>query len=316
MNDTNKFGEYCIERLDENKLKDIETLHEAVYKRRPAKNYFLKKYNTAYTGVQFIGYLAYNKDKIPTAFFGVIPCFIQYDNKVVLSAQACDEMTLSECRHKGLFVELATMTFDLCRTTGINLLFGFPNQNSYHGFVNRLGWKVTENMELFVIPVNAFKLESLLRNFKWSKWIYKKYARWILHKYILSEPGLLTSIIAQGFGGVYRDDVYLKYKTYSDTQVLKIGNAKVWMKIQNGFVIGDIEVARQDFDKAINAIKKIARHLGVANILFQSSPGIRLHIWLARKYDPVPSFPIIFLDLGADLPLDKLKFCFADSDIF
>ena len=43
--------------------------------------------------------------------------------------------------------------------------------------------------------------------------------------------------MTEGFGGIYRDDHYLKYKTYSDTQVLKIGNAKVWIKIQNGLIV-------------------------------------------------------------------------------
>ena len=122
--------------------------------------------------------------------------------------------------------------------------------------------------------------------------------------------------MVEGFGGVYRDDRYLKYKTYSNTKVLKIGNAKVWMKIQNDLIIGDLEIAEQDFDAVINAIKKIAERLGVANISFQSSPGVQLHTWFAKKYKTAPSFPIIFLDLGAGIPLDKLKFSFADIDIF
>ena len=89
----------------------------------------------------------------------------------------------------------------------------------------------------------------------------------------MPERGLSNSVIAEGFGGVYRDDRYLKYKTYSDTKVIKIGNAKVWMKIQNGLIIGDLEIAEQDFDAVIDAIKKIAKRLGVANISFQLSPG-------------------------------------------
>jgi hypothetical protein len=122
--------------------------------------------------------------------------------------------------------------------------------------------------------------------------------------------------MAEGFGGVHRDERYLKYKTYSDTQVLKIGNAKVWMKIQNGLIVGDLEIAEQDLDEMIDALKKIAKRLGVANISFQSSPGVQLHTWFAKKYKTAPSFPIIFLDLGAGIPLDKLKFSFADIDIF
>ena len=32
------------------------------------------------------------------------------------------------------------------------LIYGFPNQNSYHGAI-KLGWQMTEMMECFKIPV-------------------------------------------------------------------------------------------------------------------------------------------------------------------
>src|SRR6266542_5268636 len=311
MNHKNEDSEYSIARLDENKLKDLETLYKTVYGQKPGKNYLLNKYNTAYTGAQYIGHIAYESENIPVAYFGVIPCFIQYNDQIVLAAHAADAMTLFQYRYRGFFIELAKKTFDLCRTAGIQLVFGFPNQNSYHGLVHKLGWKMTEYMERFSIPVNSFPMESLSQHFAWVNWIYKKYENWILHKYFLAQPGLSNSIVADGFGGVYRDDRYLKYKTYSETKVIKIGNAKVWIKIQNGFVIGDIEMTGNDFEALISGIKKIAKRVGTANIFFQVSPGTRLHTLFTEKYKPAPSFPIIFLDLGADIPLNKLKFSFA-----
>src|SRR6266496_1337813 len=316
MNRKDEHNEYNLVRLDENKLKDLETLYKAVYGHKPAKNYLLKKYNTAYTGAQYIGHIAVDSKNIPVAYFGVIPCFIQYNEKIILAAQAADAMTLSQYRYKGFFVELARKTFDLGKEAGIQLVFGFPNQNSYHGLVHKLGWKMTEYMERFSIPVNSFSLESFSQHFGLTRGLYKKYIQWILNKYFLPEQGLSNSVIAEGFGGVYRDDRYLKYKTYSETKVIKIGNAKVWIKIQNGFVIGDIEMTGNDFEALISGIKKIAKRVGTANIFFQVSPGTRLHTLFTEKYKPAPSFPIIFLDLGADIPLNKLKFSFADIDIF
>ncbi len=316
MNHKNEDSEYSIARLDENKLKDLETLYKTVYGQKPGKNYLLNKYNTAYTGAQYIGHIAYESENIPVAYFGVIPCFIQYNDQIVLAAQAADAMTLFQYRYRGFFIELAKKTFDLCRTAGIQLVFGFPNQNSYHGLVHKLGWKMTEYMERFSIPVNSFPLESLSQHLEWTKWMYKKYTKWILNKYFLPDLGLPNSVIAEGFGGVYRNERYLKYKSYSETKVIKIGDAKVWMKIQNDFIIGDLEMAEDDFDAVINGIQKIAKRLGAANIFFQVSPGIQLHELFAKKYKPIPSFPVIFLDLGAGIPLNKLKFSFADIDIF
>src|SRR2546423_1181016 len=161
MNHNNENGEFRIERLDESKLKDVETLYKAVYGYNRPKDYSLKKYNTTYTGVRYIGYIAYNRENIPVAYFGMIPCFIQYNDTIILAAQACDAMTLSQYRYKGFFVELVKNTVDLCRSTGIQLLFGFPNQNSYYGLVHKSGWKMIECMERFSIPVESFPLESL-----------------------------------------------------------------------------------------------------------------------------------------------------------
>src|SRR4030095_6386931 len=138
--------EYSIVRLGENNLKDLEILYREVYGHKPVKNYLFKKYNTAYTGAQYVGHIAYNSENIAVAYFGVIPCFILYNDQIILSAQAADAMTLSSHRYKGLFVELAKKTFDLCRAAGIQLIFGFPNQNSYHGLVHKLEWKGTEYM--------------------------------------------------------------------------------------------------------------------------------------------------------------------------
>jgi len=308
--------EYRIERLDKTRLKDLANLHKTVYGSLPEKDYFLKKYNTAFTGTEYIGYIAYNRANIPIAYYGVMPCFIQCNGKIILSAQSGDTMTHPQYRYKGMFVELAEITFNLCRENGILFVFGFPNQNSYHGLVHKLRWKMTENMSRFTVPVNAFPIESLLKHFRWSKWIYKKYIRWALRKYLLLQKGLLNSSIAEGFAGVYRDDQYLQYKTYSHTYVVKIGNAKAWIKIKNGIIIGDLDLADHDFNELIDALKKIARRLGILQISFQVSPGTYLHSLFAKTFKTIPSFPVVFRDLGAGIPLGRVKFTFADIDIF
>src|SRR5882672_9602253 len=135
--------EYVIERLNNDRLKDMESLYKAVYGIAAPENYFLKKYDTAYTGAEYLGYIAYNKENIAVAYYGVMPCFIQYNNEIILAAQSGDTMTHPGFRYKGMFVELSKITFELCREVGIRFIFGFPNQNSYHGAVNKLGWKLT-----------------------------------------------------------------------------------------------------------------------------------------------------------------------------
>lgn len=314
--DNNGNEEYYIKRLDATRLKDLEVLHKAVYGSHLPKNYYQKKYDTAYTGTLYVGFIAYNVDNTPAAYYGVLPCFLQYKDEIILAAQAVDAMTHPRHRYKKLFIKLASITFDLCKQTGIRLVFGFPNQNSYHGLVHSLGWKTSEIMERFTIPTYTFPLASLLRYFKWAKPIYDKYVNRILRRYKLTQAGLPNSVIADGYGGVFRYEKYLQYKTYSNTQVLQIGNTKVWIRIKNDLMIGDVEMADDDLDKVVKTLKKISKLLGIPAIAFYTSTGTHLHTLFAKQYKPLPSFPIALLDLDATIPLNKLKFTLADIDIF
>jgi len=308
--------DYKIARLDKIRLADLARLHESVYRVTPAHDHFQRKYDTRYAGVENVGFVAYDVAGKPVAFYGVIPCFIQFGDQIVLAAQSADTMTHSDYRNKGLFLKLARMTFDLCREVGIKVVFGFPNQNSHRG-LEKLGWVTTEVMERFSVPVKALPLESLSSKFKWTRSIYDSYATSALRKYFYSKQGLTNSVIGANCGGVYRDEKYLRYKTYSSSQVMQLGPCKIWYKIQNGFVIGDMEaVTANNFETTIAELKKICRRLGVREINFQVSPGTLLAELFREKVLPTPSFPVMFLDLGSNLDFSKIKFTLADIDIF
>jgi hypothetical protein len=307
---------YRIERLDRDRLHDMALLHHAVYGTMPAKNYYVNKYDTAYTGIEYIGYLAYNADNFPVAYYGVMPCHMQYKGRLFLAAQSGDTMTHPGHRIKGLFVELSNLTFELCRRQGIRLLYGFPNENSLHGAVHKLGWTLAGYLDRFSIPVNSFPLERLMKKFRWSKWLYEQYCRRVLQKYLLPLDGLPHSITEEAFGRLYRSDRFLEYKKYHVTHVIEVPGAKVWIRLKNYLDIGDMQCDEKQFAAAIGELQKIARRLGVREINFHISPGTRLHTLFATKFRPSTSFPICIKDLGAGIPTEMIKFSFADMDIF
>src|SRR5687767_8548424 len=105
--------EYSIVRLNKANLKDVARLHSAVYTPVVDDHYF-KKYDTIYTGIENIGFIAYKAD-IPIAYYGVIPCFIEFGDQKILAAQSVDTMTHPKFRMKGMFMELSNKTFELCR---------------------------------------------------------------------------------------------------------------------------------------------------------------------------------------------------------
>src|ERR1700712_1888504 len=146
MSDSIENNEFCFERLSRENIKDLDKLHTAVYGKTQPPDYFIKKYDTAYTGVEYTGYIAYNDKHQPAAFYGVIPCVVRFDEQLFLAAQSADTMTHPKYQYKGLFVKLANCTYKLCKDLRINFIFGFPNQNSLHGFLVKLSWRMTESM--------------------------------------------------------------------------------------------------------------------------------------------------------------------------
>jgi hypothetical protein len=310
-------GEYTVRRLSKDNLSDVAKLHAEVYGKPAPPGYFPQKYDTAYTGVEHVGFIAYNTDKIPMAYYGVIPCFIEYESKLVLAAQSADTMTHPQHRYKGMFVDLSNKTFELCRELGILLIFGFPNQNSYHGAIHKLGWKMTGTMSCFTIPVKSLPLESFAKRSGIFKKLYQRYIHFILHKKISPGLGVANSVITDRFAGINRSEAYLKYKMYSPSKVIIIDDSKIWISNKYGLMIGDIEgLNRLNFKTVINKLKKIARRSGVRQVQFHCSPDTGLHDLFAENYKASPSYPILFQDFGSSIPPEMIRFTFADIDIF
>jgi hypothetical protein len=308
--------EYAIKRIDASMLKDLEDLHTLVYGSRPTPQHFPRKYDTAYTGFSFVGFMAYHADGEPLAYYGVLPCFMEYKGGVVLAAQSADTMTNPKYRYKGLFVELSLITFQLCKTLGIKFVFGFPNQNSYHGAVNKLGWKMTHTMERFYVPVESLPFEMTASRFGWLKPIYARYVDRVFGQYTLAQPGLGNAFMAEGLGGVSRDERYLLYRGYSSSRVIRIGSARIWMRVKGGLVIGDMQVGDVDFASTMELLRGLARRAGLSGISFIVSVGTAVHRQFSAQYTAEPSFPVLFQDLGSPIPLEEIRFSYSDIDIF
>ncbi|CAN5390923.1 hypothetical protein BH10BAC2_BH10BAC2_47810 [soil metagenome] len=316
MPDKAKTGSYTIVKLDQSNIADLGKLHTTVYGSAQAGNYYLKKYDTAYTGITGIGLLAYNNAHIPIAFYGMLPCFIQYENKIILAAQSADALTHPGYRHQNLFSMLCNGCVQWCRESSIRFVFGFPNQDSYHIFMHKLGWSTSDRMDYFLIPVNAASVEKLCAKSTLTKKIYEKYVHYVLGKLLITEKGLPNILTQEGYAGILRSKDYLRYKTYNPTYVLKIGCSKIWIKISHHITIGDIELGENNFDLIIATIKKISKRLGIKAIYFHSCSKTILHTLFSEKYPPQASFPVIYKDFDSGLPLEKIKFTFADIDIF
>jgi hypothetical protein len=133
----------------------------------------------------------------------------------------------------------------------------------------------------------------------------------------VNEKGFPHCAEAADVAMVYRNDDYLEYKTYSKTEVIRAGEANIWISRKYGLAVGDIQGVNEiNFSDTLEQLKKIARRIGINQIQFHCSPGIRLHELFSAYSTASPSYPALFQDFGSSVLPEKIKFTFADIDIF
>jgi hypothetical protein len=276
---------------------------------------FLKRYDTSGLGSAVIGFIAiHTQTGMPAAYYGVFPVKIIWKGRVMLSAQSGDTMTHPDHRKKGLFIRLARMTYEKCMEMGIELVFGLPNENSYPGFINRLGWKQIDQIVRYDLKL-SFKTLPL------PKWSYQLN---VFHHYILVAKKILAKNIRTGIkemvspqpspmAKVWRDEAYLIYKNEPDKHFIEIDGILIWLKLSDVLWIGELSDYEAVNDKTIHKLKQLAFLLGYNTISFHypasaPPPGFLSYF---KKYNEVPS---CFVDLSGNNSDFNILLTAADFD--
>jgi len=93
-----------------------------------------------------------------------IPTRLSIHGRETPAAFSCDTMIHPDYRRQGMFSALANNLYDfLEKKAGIDLVWGFPNDRSLHGFTHNLGWKMFLPLPFMVMPIRplAVVLRSL-----------------------------------------------------------------------------------------------------------------------------------------------------------
>lgn len=299
--------DYAIQRISREKIADLGELYSTVYSGTHPRDHYLHKYATGYTGIEYAGFIAYTTAGRPIASLCLVPCFISYEGRRILAAQLTDGMTDPAFRKNGLFGRLEEQVVTFAKENGIQFIFGFPNQDAYP-LLSKKGWVTTEIMDRFMIKVP-----------RTIQWAINSFMQRELNMMMpgIDQEGCLNSVFANGFAGVERSQEYFQYKSYTHSKVLMNDGDKAWIAIgKHSKAIGDMEVTENGFDAMMDKILEIAEQTAVQKLFFQSSKGTWLHELFSKRYKAEPSFHVIFKMLGEGVEPEKIKFTFADIDIF
>jgi hypothetical protein len=311
-------GEYKFKRISESNVTDLLLIYKDAFGIDLNLDVLKKKQNTHKFGDSYVGFIAYDLDNIPAAFYGVYPCQIEYQGKLFLAAQSGDTMTHSQHTGKGLFTQLALKTFNYCQENSFHLVFGFPNENSFPGFIKKLGWTHFDDITPYLIRVKCIPWIRLKNTFRLPQSIHDRWCRFQLKKLVKGKP-FKSSCLSTEIAVIDHSKDFFSYKNYADNYLIKLNGINIWVKFDDTFLfIGDIEKCSEaDFQKTMQVLKKIAFKMGLPHIRFHASSNT----WterLFKKYG-VPmevNYPVGGINFTNEIPLENLKFTGADNDTF
>ena len=89
------------------------------------------------------------------AIYTYLPVLLKCMDEVVVAMQSFDTLTGEKHRGKGLFIKLAKKLEEEERAKNAALVFGFPNENSVHGFVKKLGFTYFGEVPFLIKPIRT-----------------------------------------------------------------------------------------------------------------------------------------------------------------
>lgn len=306
--------EYRVERFSEDNMHNLSTLFKVVRNVIVPPEYFVRKYNTEWTGLKYTGCFAFAPNGEVVAAYGMLPSFTIVNGKRVLIAQGLEGLTHPDHQRKGLYMMVSIAAHKLVIANGVNMIYCFPNDKSLPGLVKQDFIK-KENISHYTVKTACFPLYKLLTKFNFTKPLYYLYANFILSFFKAKNINTINVLVDQGYLGVQHDIDYINYKNFNKSWVVKIGNVTVWLTFDNGMKIGDLTYDG-DEKKLIKSLKRLASILGCHSYTVGFSPDTKIGNMFSKYGTYSEGIHICYLNVTDIVDGADLKLTSADSDAF
>lgn len=307
---------YRYERLTSKHYNDLIYISKSAFNISPDLSYYKLKNATEKFGTINLGFIAYhNETNEPAAFYGVYSYPVSYQDKIYKAVQSGDTMTHKNHTGKGLFIKLAKLTYELAKNEGAQFVFGFPNSNSYPGFVKKLNWIHRENMKMYKLKISTLPLLKVVKKLPFLNGLYALYFSFVV-KLVGGRANPFENSCSEPDNCSINHDVdFWKYKRYSGSKLVSIGKYKVWLKADGFLFIGDIKRESETHD-LLSKLKRFAFFIGSDVVLFGVSPDSFWDLKLKQELNPEEGLAYGYLKFNDEFPAEKLSYVFADSDTF
>jgi hypothetical protein len=271
--------DYLIEKFSTAHYNLLQQLMQAVFAVPVAIEEIERRFDTIKLGAAVVGFIAIHKSSGEVAaYYGVFPHLMKLGERIFLAAQSGDTMTHPHHRKKGLFTTLALLTYEECKNKKIELVYGFPNENSYPGFIKHLQWKEKDTITRYDLKlrVKTIPLSRITSVSKTFRKLHLKYAGWLLKKRMASDVTSFQNSYNTNYGKVVRNTEYLTYKKTADKFFITLGNVTAWIKLTDVIWIGDFSNYNYITQNDLRKLKQLAFRLGYNTIVFNLNESLSL----------------------------------------
>ena len=311
---------YKTEQITNNSYEDIQYLFRMSFGSKHSIESIKLKYDTSSFGLKNIGILAKDNNNKPAAYYGVFPIILNYNSKDYLIAQSGDTMTNPSHQKKGLFIKLAKQTYKLCNKKGVNLIYGFPNKNSYPGFKRKLDWMFYGFMQKFTFHVKTIPFCELSSKISIIQPFYNKFVKTRIEKFKidLSQINFDSFNFSKVKGNIKKDLTFFEYKMKKNSvYLISIDGFNVLIRAQTHLYIGEVnKFKKSQINAFIKSMKRLAKIIYCNKIIITLSKNHWLYDFLKEKFNSTDSYPIGFYAANSTIEPKEIHFSFADFDSF
>jgi hypothetical protein len=311
---------YTYKELNKDTFPDLKEVFLTALGAEKSYEEINKKYDTECFSLNTIGMLAIGEKGDPAAYYGAFPINLTMNGTSYLVAQSGDTMTAPNHRKKGLFIQLAEKTYQLAKEKKIEFVFGFPNENSYPGFQNKLKWVFFGCMQKFTIENATLPFCELAYKKNFLAPAYHAYVNLRLSNYKIE----LNQTSIKGFeegiqtGHISKDLSFFQYKMRNENiHLIKINTFSFLIKTKGHLMIGAVSFfEKKQTNEFLKIIRDLGKKLGCRKTILTLSKNHWLFEYLQNSLPCEESLPIGFYQINPSLKLDQISFCYADYDEF
>lgn len=133
--------EWRLERYQQGDEQAILELFKTVFGKSRSLEHWHWQFRDNPYGGPFVSLARRVRDRAVVGSYSVMPIQLNVCGRPVLACQSVDTAVHPEFRGQRIFEKTASDCYAWCAESGLAAVIGFPNANSYPGFVRGLEWK-------------------------------------------------------------------------------------------------------------------------------------------------------------------------------